>query len=258
MDVNPWNNEMCVIRATGQQILDALEHGARLNPEENGGFLQVSGLTYEIHNYLESPVITDSMEMFQSVDSAKERRVQNVMIGGKAIDPEAMYTVAGSFYTLQEQGDGFTMFEGAEILAHEELPVDSATLINYFTEELGGVISAEQYGNPLGDGRITVLAEAVQNPDDDQNDDQNNGQNDDQNNNQNNNGQNNDQQNGGQNNKPGSNNNGTDSGKGGSVNTGDNTDVYGIAVILAAAAAGAVFTGIYFYKKKRTDNSNVN
>ena len=42
MDVNPWNNAMCVIEATGQQILDALEHGARNNPEENGGFLQVS------------------------------------------------------------------------------------------------------------------------------------------------------------------------------------------------------------------------
>ena len=72
-----------MIRATGQQILDALEHGARMNPEECGGFLQVSGLTYEIHNYLESPVITDSMEIFQEIDGTKERRVQNVMIGGR-------------------------------------------------------------------------------------------------------------------------------------------------------------------------------
>ena len=42
MDVNPWDNAMCVIEASGQQILDALEHGARNLPEENGGFLQVS------------------------------------------------------------------------------------------------------------------------------------------------------------------------------------------------------------------------
>ena len=34
---------MCVVEATGQQILDALEWGAQVVPEENGGFLQVSG-----------------------------------------------------------------------------------------------------------------------------------------------------------------------------------------------------------------------
>ena len=164
MDVNPWNNEMCVIQATGQQILDALEHGARMNPEESGGFLQVSGMTYEIHNYLESPVITDSMEMFQGIDETKERRVQNVMIGGEALDPEKTYTVAGSFYTLQEQGDGFTMFQGAQILQHEELPVDSEMLISYFTERLNGTVTAEMYGNPLGDGRITILTEKEEDP----------------------------------------------------------------------------------------------
>ncbi len=166
MDVNPWNNEMCVIRATGQQILDALEHGARMNPEENGGFLQVSGLTYEIHNYLESPVITDSMEMFQSIDETKERRVRNVMIGGKAIDPEQTYTVAGSLYMLQQQGDGFAMFDGAEIVQQDGLAVDSEMLITYFTEELGGVITAEQYGDLQGDGRITILAEEKTEPGD--------------------------------------------------------------------------------------------
>ena len=102
MDVNPWNNAMCVIEATGQQILDALEHGARNNPEENGGFLQVSGLTYEINLHVEeSPVVTDSMDLFQSVDDGKPRRVQNVRIGGEAIDPEKTYTVAGSVYTFR-------------------------------------------------------------------------------------------------------------------------------------------------------------
>jgi 2',3'-cyclic-nucleotide 2'-phosphodiesterase (5'-nucleotidase family) len=256
MDVNPWNNEMCVIRATGQQILDALEHGARLNPEENGGFLQVSGLTYEIHNYLESPVITDSMEMFQSVDAAKERRVQNVMIGGKAIDPKATYTVAGSFYTLQEQGDGFTMFKGAEVLEHEALPVDSEMLIKYFTEKLGGTVSEEQYGNPLGDGRIIVLTEEKQEtpdptpseeptPSPTPGGDNNNGQ------------QGGNDQNGG--NKPeqsgnaGGNGTDTSSGKGGSVNTGDPTDMYGLFGIMAVAAAVAGFAVYYIQRQKKNE-----
>lgn len=258
MDVNPWNNEMCVIRATGQQILDALEHGARLNPEENGGFLQVSGLTYEIHNYIESPVVTDSMEMFQSVDSTKERRVQNVMIGGKAIDPQGTYTVAGSFYTLQEQGDGFTMFEGAEVLEHENLPVDSEMLIKYFTEELGGVISADMYGNPLGDGRITVLTQEKQetpDPDEDltpsptpggdDNDGQQGGSDQDQN----------AGQKPGQNGNAGGSNTGTNGGKGGSVNTGDPTDMYGLFAVMAVAA-GAAGCAIYYIQRQRKHGDN--
>ena len=258
MDVNPWNNEMCAIRATGQQILDALEHGARLNPEENGGFLQVSGLTYEIHNYIESPVVTDSMEMFQSVDSTKERRVQNVMIGGKAIDPEATYTVAGSFYTLQEQGDGFTMFEGAEVLEHENLPVDSEMLIKYFTEELGGVISADMYGNPLGDGRITVLTQEKQEtpdsdedltpsptPGGDDNDGQQGGSDQDQN----------AGQKPGQNGNAGGSNTGTNGGKGGSVNTGDPSDMYGLFAVMAVAA-GAAGCAIYYIQRQRKHGDN--
>lgn len=159
MDVNPWNNAMCVIEATGQQILDALEHGARNNPEENGGFLQVSGLTYEINLHVEeSPVVTDSMDLFQSVDDGKPRRVQNVRIGGEAIDPEKNYTVAGSVYTLQEAGDGFTMFQGAKVVKQEGMPCDSEMLIRYFTETLGGNVTAEQYGTLTGEGRIKVLA----------------------------------------------------------------------------------------------------
>ena len=249
MDVNPWNNEMCVIRATGQQILDALEHGARMNPEESGGFLQVSGLTYEIHNYLESPVTTDSMGLFQGIDETKERRVQNVMIGGEAIDPEATYTVAGSYYTLQEQGDGYTMFEGAEIVARDELPVDSEMLINYFTEELGGNVTAEQYGNPLGDGRITILTEEAQEPTDPdvptdpenpadpekpstENPSDQNG-----NNNQNGTGSNN--------------NSGRGNSSGSTVQTGDESNIYGLIAVMAAAVVAAGGTCIYVIRRRR-------
>lgn len=253
MDVNPWNNEMCVIRATGQQILDALEHGARMNPEESGGFLQVSGLTYEIHNYLESPVLTDSMEMFQGIDETKERRVQNVMIGGEALDPDKTYTVAGSFYTLQEQGDGFTMFDGAEALEHENLPVDSEMLISYFTEELNGQITAEHYGNPLGDGRITILTAAqeetedLENPSGGQPGAQSGDENGDQS------GDPNGNQSGGAGNGSGNSGSGSENGNGSSgstVKTGDDSSIYPIILVMAAALIAAGGSGIYMFRRK--------
>ncbi len=158
MDVNPWNNEMCVVKVTGQQILDALEHGASKYPETSGGFLHVSGLSYEIRSDVESPVVYDSMGNFVEVDGSKERRVANVKVGGVAIDPEGAYTLAGSYYMLKSGGDGFTMFMDAEVVKHEGLPTDAEMLVEYLTEYLDGVVSAEQYGDIAGEGRIKTVS----------------------------------------------------------------------------------------------------
>ena len=171
MDVNPWSNAMCVIEASGQQILDALEHGARNLPEENGGFLQVSGLTYDIDTWKESPVIMDEQGTFQSIDPAKERRITNVKVNGQALEPNKMYTVCGSVYTLQNSGDGFTMFKNDKVVAQDNLPTDATMLISYFTDVLNGRITAGQYGNIAGEGRIIIHTDASQHPEDDKKED---------------------------------------------------------------------------------------
>lgn len=157
MDVNAFNNDMCVIEVTGQQLIDVLEHGARNCPESLGGFFQVSGISFEIHTYVDSPVITDSLGNFIGIDSTIMRRVQNVFIGDEPVDLNRKYTLAGSAYVLTKGGDGLTMLDGARVLEYEDLPCDSEMLIKYFTETLNGRISAEQYGNPDGDGRINIL-----------------------------------------------------------------------------------------------------
>ncbi len=156
MEINPWSNSMCVIEVTGQQILEALEHGASAYPETSGGFLQVSGLTYEINAYVESPVIVDDMGNFVGLDETKENRISNIKIGGNPIDLDATYTLAGNAYNLTQGGDGFIMFAGAPIVKSEGLSTDAEMLIEYFTENLGGKLTAEQYGNEAGDGRIKI------------------------------------------------------------------------------------------------------
>ncbi len=157
IDVNPWNNAMCVIEVTGQQLIDALEYSARSYPEPLGGIFQVSGLSYEIHAWKESPVITDSLGNFSGIDESKERRVANVLVNGEEIDKDKKYTVAGSTYVLLDGGDGLTMFEDATVIEKESLPCDSEMLIKYFTENLVGKITEEKYGNPNGDGRIKII-----------------------------------------------------------------------------------------------------
>ncbi len=159
IDVNPWNNEMCVILATGQQILDALEHGASRYPESSGGFLQVSGLSYEIRSYVDSPVVHDDLGNFVKVDGTKPRRVANVKVAGQAIDPEGTYTLVSNYYMLKQGGDGFTMFADAEVLEHDALPTDAEMLEEYFVEHLDGVVTKEQYGDIGGEGRIKIVTE---------------------------------------------------------------------------------------------------
>ncbi len=156
MDINPWSNEMCVIEVTGQQMIDILEHGVREYPEASGGFFQVSGISFEIDAWKDSPVITDQYGNFEAIDEAKERRVNNVKVAGEPIDLQEKYTLAGSKYVLTQGGDGLTMLDGARVVQDEGLPCDSEILIKYFTENLQGEITEEKYGNPSGDGRIII------------------------------------------------------------------------------------------------------
>ena len=156
MDMNPWSNPMCVVEMTGEQLVLVLEHGARKCPEPMGSFFQVSGITYEIHTYVESPIVADALDNFISIDPDAERRVRNVRINGEPIDLNKTYTVASSQYVLLDGGDGLTMLDGAKVIEKDNILCDAEMLVKYFTETLDGTITAEKYGNPDGDGRIKV------------------------------------------------------------------------------------------------------
>ena len=154
-EVFPFGNEICVVQATGQQILDALEWGAAAVPGESGGFMQVSGLSYEIHTYIDSTCTKDVNGMFTGV--AGERRVRNVKVNGTPIDPDALYNVAGNDYWFLNGGDGQTAFNGAERVDAGGM-LDVQVLVDYLTRELDGVIGKE-YSDPTGQGRIVIVEE---------------------------------------------------------------------------------------------------
>ena len=155
LKVHPFGNALCVVEATGQQILDALEWGSRVVPEETGGFLQVSGLTYEIHTYIESSCTADENGLFTGV--AGEYRVKNVKVGGEDLDVNKTYTLACHDYLLKNAGDGFTMFQ-QDTLLQDSVKLDNQVLIDYITGTLNGVVG-EAYANPYGQGRIVAVSE---------------------------------------------------------------------------------------------------
>ena len=122
--VSPFGNVACLMSVTGKQIQDALEFAARFagaEGKENGGFLQVAGATYEIHTDIPNTVQTDEKNVW--IGSATGTpRVQNVKIYNKAsgtyepLDESKTYALAGMNYTLRNLGDGFAMFDGAELI----------------------------------------------------------------------------------------------------------------------------------------------
>ena len=156
LKVHPYGNMLTVIEVTGQQVLDALEWGSRAVPGESGGFLQVSGLSYEIHTYIDSPCTADEHGLFTGIQG--ERRVKNVMVGGEPLDPNKVYTLASHDYMLLNHGDGYTMFDGCKVL-QESVKLDNQVLIDYITGTLAGVIPAD-YAEPYGQGRIVAVESA--------------------------------------------------------------------------------------------------
>ena len=160
INVHPYGNELCVVETTGQEILDALEMGSRLYPEENGGFLQVSGLTYTIQTDVPSSVVLNDEGEFVKVDGAY--RVTDVMVDGAPLDLAKTYTVASHNYMLKDGGDGFVMFKD-NVLVKDSIMIDNAVLINYIVEGMDGTVLS-YYSNPRGLGRITVATSSTEEP----------------------------------------------------------------------------------------------
>ena len=145
IDILPYCNEVVTARVSGQMILDALEFGVSSFPKPTGGFPQVSGITFRINNDIESSVKKDEKNQFVSVEG--ERRVYDVKIEGKEVDPDMSYTLSITQYMLNG-GDGYTMFTDARILSDTML-ADNGLLVKFIEEDLKGVIP-EKYAKPQG------------------------------------------------------------------------------------------------------------
>ncbi|MEA5019159.1 MAG: bifunctional UDP-sugar hydrolase/5'-nucleotidase [Gordonibacter sp.] len=154
ISVMPFGNSLCKIETTGQAILDALEMATRLYPQPSGGFLQVSGLTYELRSDIATTVKLDDRGNFIGVEGP--RRIQNVYIAGQPLDPTKTYTLAATPYLLKDGGDGFVMFNNSTVIQDEQ-GLDYEALIRYLRDDLKGIISTDSvYAEENGEGRILV------------------------------------------------------------------------------------------------------
>ncbi len=174
-EIHTFGNVACLQTITGQQLLDALEWGARSagTDEECGGFLQVSGITYQIDTEWPESTQKDDKGIWIGSPTGGYR-VHNVMVYNKEtntyepLDLEATYNLAGYNYTLREMGDGFNMFSGA-VNVLDYVMEDYMVLANYIQAFDNGIVEATNsplstkyegfildYSSVDGSGRITM------------------------------------------------------------------------------------------------------
>jgi 2',3'-cyclic-nucleotide 2'-phosphodiesterase (5'-nucleotidase family) len=131
IEIHPFDNVICILSLPGRVVIEALNHGASSLPVQNGMFPQVSGLT---------------MTVEQSAPAG--RRVRDVKVNGRPLDPNKTYTVAIPDFLLK-QGDGYTMFAGQPV----KVAPEAGNLISSALEQY---IATKQNIAPAVDGRITI------------------------------------------------------------------------------------------------------
>jgi len=177
-NIHTFGNVACLQTITGQQLLDALEWGARgVGSEEIGGFLHVAGITYKIDSEWPASVQMDDKGVWTGAPTGGYR-VHDVQVYNKetgayeALDLAASYNLAGYNYTLRDLGDGFNMFSGA-VNVLDYVMEDYMVLANYIQGFEGGVVEAANsplatkfpgmlldYSTVNGSGRIVMEAAA--------------------------------------------------------------------------------------------------
>ncbi|HHX30529.1 MAG TPA: bifunctional metallophosphatase/5'-nucleotidase [Clostridiaceae bacterium] len=154
VSVLPFGNLITVIRVTGQDIIDALAHGAKGFPAPGGGFPQVSGMSYTIVTE-----ITGDVESFTGIT--------DVLVDGTPIDPAKSYTLATNDF-MAVGGDGYEMFEDSEqVLLHGLMLEAFIELIEDLTAQAGPsgfVYTVEGRIKVNTDGQDAVLPATVEKP----------------------------------------------------------------------------------------------
>jgi 2',3'-cyclic-nucleotide 2'-phosphodiesterase (5'-nucleotidase family) len=114
----------------GMDLLEALEHSVRLFPEQNGAFLQVSGISFEV-----------------DPKALPGGRVINAKVGENRLSAGGYYKVATNDF-IAAGGDGYDVFVNATLVADTGIMLRDV-MVDYILQH--GTVEAPD------DGRIIIL-----------------------------------------------------------------------------------------------------
>lgn len=151
-NVMPFDNQLCTVKVTGKQLLEALEAATQDTPEEMGGFPQVSGIAYSINTavpYVKGEQYPDSTYYAPANPGS---RVTITDVGGKGFDLQGTYTIA-TINFIAQGGDTYYCFAEAANESYRGIGyVDYQAIRHFLKDELGGTVP-DKYAEPQG--RIT-------------------------------------------------------------------------------------------------------
>ena len=156
LTVLPFGNEVAYVNVTGEVLLEALEASTYCTPEEVGAFPQVAGIEFTV----DTTKAYDQGEQYPGSTYYGPNSINRVTINsinGQPFDPEANYVVVTNDF-LAAGGDTYYALNVSVSRSTGKL-MDEA-VVEYITEELGGTVTAEQYGEPQG--RITITTEPAE------------------------------------------------------------------------------------------------
>ena len=149
-EVFPFSNTLCVVYATGAQLLEALEASTAHVPGQEGGFPQTAGIVWTI----DTTKPYDQGEQYPASTfyaPASIRRVSVQSVNGQPFSSTDTYAIACNDFTAMG-GDTYYVFKALDRFDTGAL-ID-VMLMDYISDALGGVIGQE-FAAPRGD--ITIL-----------------------------------------------------------------------------------------------------
>ena len=148
--VYPFGNTLVIQYISGEDLLELLEASTFNAPEPVGGYPQTAGVRFTLDTTKEY----DSGEVYPGSTYHRPdsiRRVTVESVNGQPFRPEDTYAVAVNDF-MAAGGDTYFVLAGADGF-DTGIPLDEL-LIQYISEELNGVLSAEKYGTVRGDQTI--------------------------------------------------------------------------------------------------------
>ena len=158
ISATPFYNEVYLCKIPGQDLMDALEMAVSSLPAEGGVFPQIAGFRFEVDTTIASPAkMNRQTRIFDLSDGP--RRITKIEIYDKKkgkyvkFSPKKTYTIAGTSYSLVDNGDGLK-FPHLKIIKRD-YGVTFVVLEKYITEYLNGKIGKERAETA---GRIKIIS----------------------------------------------------------------------------------------------------
>lgn len=140
--VNPYNNQLYVMKITGKKLLEILEAATSTIPDAMGAFPQVAGMKYTINTKVKyEPGEKYPNSVFHAPAKPGSRVTIN-SIGGKPFNPDAIYTVAAAEFIAMYGGDNYGGLVGKDTKVDIRSIgyVDAEAFENFLTTHLKGKI----------------------------------------------------------------------------------------------------------------------